>query len=212
LVPEDRLADQHLLDERPRLGAADLGSECEHIVATAQHHRAVHRREPADRVDRLPEAGIARTLAHQIAEFRERRRHGVGNRHDRFAPGIGAVRHHEQRAAVLVRPHRQRERQEHVFRVRGRLIEPEQRLDEVGALGGDRALDVHDFHLIPFEYRDIRELAVRIRAPVFDDQQAWLDHFDHKAERRDRPRRAPDAQFVANGPDAEVNAGPLDGG
>ena len=92
------------------------------------------------------------------------------------------------------------------------MIEPEQRHDEVGALGCDRALGVHDLHLIPFEYRDIREFAVRIRAPVLDDQQTRLDHFDHKAERRDRARRAPDAQLVTVRPDAEVNAGPLDGG
>jgi len=47
---------------------------------------------------------------------------------------------------------------------------------------------------------------------VLDHEQAGLDHFHDKTERRDRPRRAPDDQVSAIPPDAQVNAGPLDRG
>jgi len=113
---------------------------------------------------------------------------------------------------VAVRAHRERERQQHVVGVAGRGIEAEEGRDEVRALGRQGPLGVDDLDHVAFEHRDIREFAVGFGAPVLDHEQAGLNHFHDKTERRDRPRRAPDEQVSPISPDAEVNAGPFDRG
>jgi len=111
-----------------------------------------------------------------------------------------------------VRAHRQRERQQHVVGIARGGVEAKQRRDEVGALRREGALGVDDLDHLALEHRDVGELAIGIGAPMLDHEQAGLDHFHHKAERRDGTRRAPDGQVsAAIFPDAEVNAGPFDG-
>jgi len=113
---------------------------------------------------------------------------------------------------VAVRAHRECERQQHVVGVAGRGIEAEQSRDEVRALGRQGPLGVDDLDHVALEHRDVREFALGFGAPVLDHEQAGLDHFHDKTERRDRPRRAPDDQVSAIPPDAQVNAGPFDRG
>jgi len=112
---------------------------------------------------------------------------------------------------VAVRAHRQGKREQHIVAVAGRGIEAEQRRNEVGAFGRQGPLGVDNLHLFALEHRDVGEFAVGIGAAVLDHQQAGLDHLDHKAERRDRPRGAPHRQLSAAFPNAEMNAGPFDG-
>src|SRR2546425_8382014 len=110
-VPEDWLTDENVLYERPGLRAPDLCTEGQHIPAIAQHDGAVYRRQPADGVCGILERAVACALTNEVAELRERWRDLVRNRDDRFAPRLCAVRHHQERATVTVRAHRQRQRQ-----------------------------------------------------------------------------------------------------
>ena len=157
-----------MLDEWAGLGTPDLRAEREHIPAIAEDDGAVHGRQPADRVGCLLEGDVARALADQVAELREGRRDGVGDGHDRLAPRFGAVRHDQQRAAVLVGAHREREWQQDVVRMAGCGIESQQCRDKIGTLGRQRSLRVHHLDLIAFQHRHVRELAVWIGAAVFD--------------------------------------------
>ena len=63
---------------------------------------------------------------------------------------------------------------------------------------------------IPFEHGDVHELAA-VAAVVLDDQQPRRRHLQHDAGRGNHARRAPHAQRAVVAPDAQVNAGPLDG-
>jgi len=101
------------------------------------------------------------------------------------------VRHHQQGAAVAVRPHRQRERQQNVVGAPGCGVEAEQRRNEIRALGRQRSLGVDDLDYVALEHGDVRELALGFGAPVLYHEQAGLDHLHDKTKRRDRPRRAP---------------------
>jgi len=211
-MAQDRLTHEHLFHEWAGLGPPNLRAESQHIPAIAQHDGAVHRGEPTDGVRRVLERPITRAVANQLAEPRERWRDGVGDRDDRLAPRRRTVRHHQQRSAVPVRAHRQRERQQHVVGIARGGVETEQRRDEVGALGREGAFGVYDLDHLALEHCDVGELAVGVGAPMLNHEQARLDHFHHKTERRDGPRRAPDGQVsAAIFPDAEVNAGPFDG-
>jgi len=95
-VAVNRLADQHLLDERPRLGSPDLCAEGQHVPAITQHHRAVDGRQATNRIGRILECAVARAGANQLAQLGERRRDLIRHRDDRLAPGVRAVRHHEE--------------------------------------------------------------------------------------------------------------------
>ena len=70
---------------------------------------------------------------------------------------------------------------------------------------------VHDLHLVALEHRHVEELPGVVAAVVLDDEQARRGDLEHEAERGHRPRGAPDLQLAVDPPDAEVDAGALDG-
>ena len=128
---------------------------------------------------------------------------------------LRARRHHEQRAAAAVLPHRCRQLDQHRGHARRRLCDRSRR-PATTPRSGQSGIDpadalIDDLDLIAFEHRDVDELAERLVA-MLDDDQSRRDHFDDQAERRDLARRAPHEKVFAAPPHAEMNAGPLDRG
>ena len=108
---------------RRRAAAAhDLGAERHQLERVGDDRGAVHRREPGDRRDRTPQIllpfvtlGFGACLCDQLRQFGERRLHAVEHRrHDRLAPGLGARRHHQKRAAAMMGAHRRGQLHQHV--------------------------------------------------------------------------------------------------
>ena len=105
--------DDEPLDLRPPLGASDLHAEREQLVAVVDDGGAVDGGEAGHGVDHAAERlgrplGRVRVLG-QLRQLAERRLHRVRDgTHDRLAPGLVARGHHQQRAAALVRAHRDR--------------------------------------------------------------------------------------------------------
>ena len=152
-------------------------------------------------------------LLDDLRQRHERRRHGVGDRvHDRVAPLVAARGHDQQRAAAAVRAHRHRQLHEHVHRADPRLggVKPQQRGEQVGAIGQRGRGFVHQLHVVAFQHRHVDVLA-GLRAPmVLHDQQPRLHHLQHEAEHGDVLRGAPHAQLAVDAPDAQVDARALD--
>src|SRR6185437_13361642 len=90
-------------------------------------------------------------------------------------------------------------------------IEPEQRNQKLRAVGHPRRLLVDQLNLVAFQHRDIHKLLGFVAATVLDNQQTGCDHLQYQTRRRQVSRGAPDEEFVSLAPDAEVNAGALDG-
>jgi len=91
-------------------------------------------------------------------------------------------------------------------------VEPEQRGEQVGAIGHGGRGFVHQLHVVAFEHRHVEVLAGLGATMVLYDQEPGLNHFQHEAEHGNRSRGAPDAQLAVDGPDAQVNARALDDG
>ena len=164
---------------------------------------------------RFRSSGSAFFVPHQLRQLGVRRIDGVEHRRDdRFAPGVRARRHDQQRAAAAVLPHRRRQLDQHRGHARRRLV-----IDRAGqrrrprrAVGNHPAdAFVDDLDLIAFEHRDVDELAERLGA-MLDDDQSRRDHFDDQAERRALRASCPRRKSRRRPPHAEMNAGPLDRG
>ena len=77
----------------------------------------------------------------------------------------------------------------------------------------DSSLDgLVDIDFVAFENGNIRKLSEAIHTPVLDDEQAGLNHFEHKTETRNFSRCAPHLKSAAVriAKNAEVNSGTLD--
>ena len=112
-VAHDWLGDDHLFDRRLSLAPTYRRPERQQLEALGQDRRAIHRGESGDRVDQVAHlvdhAGLL-APAEEARQAGERRRDRVVRRLcQRLTPALRPARHHQQRRAVPVTAHGDRE-------------------------------------------------------------------------------------------------------
>ncbi len=198
---------ERLLDQRRALAPGDLRAERQQVVAVGDDRR--RRRRPSVRRPRVT-ASASSSCHSRVAAFGRRRGEQVGQAVERRATRVRSSDGRSSRASCPIadgtissmppRPCARIETASSIRTVDGRVpvrgrVEAEQRRQQGRAVGQRRAPLVDDLDLVAFEHRDVDELAA-VAAVMLDDQQARGGDLEHEAERRNRARRAPDAQLA----------------
>ena len=133
---------------------------------------------------------------------------------DRLPPRVRAGRHDQQdppRPCARIETASSHQHVERIAPTMSANRSPRAHVSERRTVRQARRCSSMTFTSSPSSDRDVHELAGLLAAAVLDDQQARAHHLEHRAETRDRPDQAPDRQRFPVTPDAQVDAGALDG-
>ena len=126
---------------------------------------------------------------------------------------LRALGHDEKGAPAPVRSHGHGEAEQHVVGVVGHAgrLGSDERPEQVGRIGTVGRVPAQDLDLVSFEHGDVPELGRVFADAMLHYEEARPEHLDHEAVARDGTGRTPDDEVALVAPDAQVDAGAVDG-